>query len=365
MRFWQLFLRNLRETYRDPLALGALLAFPLIFMVVFGVALGSSEPPIYDVAVVDNDNSRISTSFINNTLASLPSLKINSVSSAEDALANIMSGDLHAFVVIQPGFGEAVDAIRAGLPANINVDLTYDESDAAILEGVFQAVSSALYEFSDVQIPVTINATPANNGKRMTQMDFIAPGIIIFGLLIMIPTSARIMTRDKENGCLSRLLTTPTRPWEFVLGYSLCLLLIAIIQIIIFLLLGWLMGMSIAGNLALAFLIFALTAIASIGIGMVVAALSKSANQAESLTWLFSMPLAALSGVWFSITFMPKYVQAVANIFPYAHAVEAARAVLLRGSGMTAVGGDVIFLAAWAAGVVLLGVFLLGRTMRY
>jgi ABC-2 type transport system permease protein len=122
--------------------------------------------------------------------------------------------------------------------------------------------------------------------------------------------------------------------------------------------------MHIVGNLALAFLVFTLTAIASISIGMVVAAISKSENQAEPLTWLFAMPLAALSGVWFSMSFMPKYIQTIAGLFPFSHAVEAARAVLIRGAGFAAVQGELLFLAVWGIAATALGIFLFGRTMR-
>jgi ABC-2 type transport system permease protein len=148
------------------------------------------------------------------------------------------------------------------------------------------------------------------------------------------------------------------------MGYSVCLALIAVAQIIFFMLFGVLLGMHIVGSIGLAFLIFLLTALSSIGIGMVVAALSKSENQAEPMTWLFTMPLAVLSGVWFSISFMPDYIQTIANLFPFAHAVEAARAVLIRGAGFAAVQADLIFLAVWAAAVTLLGIFLFGCTMK-
>ena len=148
------------------------------------------------------------------------------------------------------------------------------------------------------------------------------------------------------------------------MGYSACLSLIAVAQIIFFMLFGVLLGMHIVGNIGLAFLIFLLTALASIGIGMVVAAFSKSENQAEPMTWLLTMALAVLSGVWFSISFMPEYIQTIANLFPFAHAVEAARAVLIRGAGFAAVQSDIIFLAVWAAAVTLLGIFMFGRTMK-
>jgi ABC-2 type transport system permease protein len=364
MRFWQLFLRNLKETYRDPLALGFLLIFPLIFMVIFGWAFGGSDVPSYTLAVVDTDQSPASETFITHALPQVPIFQVNSLDSAGDALTQLKQGDIRAFIVIPSGFGAAVEANRAGTATNIPLNVTYDESDIAISSEIISALNTALRAFANIQIPIAIDAHPINIEREITQMDFLAPGIIIFGLLIMIPTSARIMTRDKEKGYLARLLTTPTHPWEFITGYTLCLLLIAVVQIIFFILLGWLFGMDIVGSLALAFLVFVLTALASIGIGMIVAALSKSENQAEPLTWLFAMPLAMLSGVWFSLSFMPRSFQTVGNLFPFAHAVEAARAILLRGAGLAAVQSDIIFIAAWAVGAILFGIFLFGRTMR-
>jgi ABC-2 type transport system permease protein len=364
MKFWQLFLRNLKETYRDPLALGFLLAFPLLFMVVFGAALGGGSTPSYNIAVVDNDQSQISTGFVDNVLPNVPTFKINRAETATEALEKLKLGDLRAYLVIPKGFGDAVNQTWQGKPTEMKLDIVYDESDLSVSSQIVSAVNVTLRSFAKIEIPITINANPVNVENKPGQIDFLAPGIIVFGLLIMIPTSARIMVRDKEKGYMARLLTTPTRPWEFITGYSVCLVLIAIVQIIFFIICGVLFGMHIVGNLVLAFMIFLLTAIASIGIGMVVAALSKSENQAEPLTWLFTMPLAVLSGVWFSISFMPKYIQTLANLFPFAHAVEAARVVLIRGAGLAAVQSDIIFLAVWAAAVTMLGIFLFGRTMR-
>jgi ABC-2 type transport system permease protein len=225
-------------------------------------------------------------------------------------------------------------------------------------------INSATRAFARIEIPVTIDANPIHVETEITYIDFIAPGIIIFGLLIMIPTAARIMVRDKEKGFLSRLLTTPTRPVDFISGYSLCLVAVAIAQIIVFILVAHLFGMDIVGSLWLAFLIFFLTGLCSIGIGMVVAALSKSENQAEPLCWLFAMPLAMLSGCWFSIEMMPSYLRSAAYAFPYAHAITASRSVLTRGVGMEAINYDFLFLVGWTVAVFVAGIVLFRRTMR-
>lgn len=364
MRFWQLFIRSLKETYRDPLALGFLLAFPLIFMLVFGAAFGGDTTPSYTIGIIDNDQTQVSQSFVSQALGEVPILETVSFDDTDTARGELKVGELSAYVVIPDGFGEQVSQIWQGAQSNIELNITYDESELLISEQIISSINVATRQFAGIEIPITINDNPINVGVDITQMDFIASGIIIFGLLIMIPTSGRIMLRDKESRFLYRMLTTPARPWEFIAGYSLSMVLLAIIQIFFFILLGWLFGMDIVGSLWLAFSVFLLTAICSIGIGMVVAALSKSENQGESLSWLFSMPLAIVSGVWFSSEFMPSYIQTFANLFPFAHAVEASRAVITRGVGMEAISGDFLFLVGWAAGIFILGTILFARTMR-
>ncbi|MFC1874610.1 ABC transporter permease [Chloroflexota bacterium] len=363
MRFWQLFVRSLRETYRDVLALGFVLAFPLLFMLVLGAAFGDSSAS-YTIGVIDNDNSQVSQSFVSEALPAVPTFSIETLDDPGTALEDLRQGDLRAYIILPEGFGQQVSQIWQGADGNIELNITYDESDLQVSGQIVSTINTITRTFAGIDIPITISAIPINIEIEITNIDFIGPGIIIFGLLIMIPTSGRLMLRDKESRFLHRMLTTPARPWEFIAGYSLSMVLIAIAQIAIFLLLGWLFGMDIIGSIWLAFAVFLLTAICSIGIGMVVASLSRSENQGESLSWLFSMPLAILSGVWFSSEFMPSYIRTFADIFPFSHAVEAARTVITRGAGFEAISGDFFFLCGWAAVVFVIGTILFSRTMR-
>ncbi len=364
MRFWQLFIRSLKETYRDPLALGFLLAFPLMFMLLFGFAFGGDTVPSYNIGVIDNDGSQLSQSYISEALGAVTILEVSSFDDANDAMHELKLGEISAYIVLPEGFGEQALHVIQGSEGNLSLDITYDESDLQVSQQIISGVNTATRTFAGIKIPITINANPINIETEITNIDFISPGIIIFGLLIMIPTAGRIMLRDKESRFLQRMLTTPAKPWEFIAGYSLSMVLLATVQIFIFVLLGWLFGMDIIGNIMLAFAIFLLTAICSIGIGMVVASLSKSENQGESLSWLFSMPLAIVSGVWFSSEFMPPFMRTFADIFPFSHAVDASRAVITRGVGFEAISGDFFFLIGWAVIIFIIGTVLFSRTMR-
>jgi len=364
MRAWEFCRRNLKETYRDPLALGFLLAFPLLFMLLFGAIFSGDTTPNYPIGVIDKDGTPVSQAFVDEALAEVPVLEVTTYEDEASAMEDLKLGNISAYIIIPHGFSEQISRNWQDEESSITLEITYDESDFMATEQIISTINAITRSFAHIEVPITINANPIHIETEITYIDFIAPGIIIFGLLILIPTSARIIVHDKEKGFLSRLLTTPLRPVEFISGYSLCLVVIAIAQIIIFILVGWLLGMDIVGSIGLTFLIFLLTALCSIGIGMVVAALSKTENQAEPLCWIFAMPLAILSGCWFSVEMLPSYLRNVADVFPYAHAINASRAVITRGVGMEVVGNDVIFLAGWALIIFIIGVILFGRSMR-
>ncbi|UCD08152.1 MAG: ABC transporter permease [Dehalococcoidales bacterium] len=364
MRILTLAVRALKENYRDPLALGFLLGFPAVFMFIFVLIFGGDVVPNFEVGVVDKDGTQLSQVFIDEVLTEMEVLTPSQYESNEEALDDLKLGELSAVIEIPEGFGDQVGLTWEGSPSNIVLDVTYDESDIQMSQQLLSIITSAARGYARIDIPVTVNTNPIHIETDIGFIDFMGPGIIVFGLLIMIPTSARIIVTDREKGFLSRLLTTPARPLDFILSYSLCLAIIAVAQIIIFIILATIFGMDIIGNVFLAFLVFFLTGLCSIGIGMIIGAISKSNNQAEPLTWLFSMPLAMLSGCWFSVELMPPYLKAIASIFPYIHTIEAARGIINRGVGLEAIGTEFLILACWAAGAFIVGIFLFGRTMR-
>jgi ABC-2 type transport system permease protein len=364
MKIWELCKRNLKEIYRDPLGMGFLLGFPLIFMLLFGAIFSGDNATSYAVGVIDEDNTAQSQVFINEALANVSALEITSYADADTALKDLKFGDIKAYIVIPSGFGQQVSQNWQGEKADITLQMTYDESDVMVSEQLISIINAVARSFARIEIPLTIDANPIHIETEINYTDFMGPGIIIFGLLILIPTAARPIVRDKEKGFMSRLLTTPTRPLDFILGYSLSMVVITIAQIIIFMVAAWAIGMNIVGNFWLAFLVFFLTGLCSIGVGMVIASLSKTEQQAEPLCWLISMPLATLSGCWFSIEMMPQYLRGFAYAFPYAHSIGASRGVLIRGVGLEAIGPDFLFLIGWAVVIFAIGIILFRRSMR-
>jgi len=361
MRFLEFGKRNLKETYRDPMSLGFLLGFPLVFMLLMGLAFGGETIPEYDIGVLDQDQSQVSQAFVSEMLDR--TFEVEPYDDPDQALDDLKAGDIRAYITIPQGFGEQVARNWQGESEDISLDITYDASDISVAARVLAIVDGLTRGFARIEVPVTLNTSPLHLEAKITYIDFIAPGIIVFGLLILIPASARMMVRDKERGFLARLLTTPTRPADFISGYSLCLFVVAIVQIIIFMVVARLFGMDIVGNSGWAFLTFVFTGLCCIGIGMIIASLTKSENQAEPLAWLIAVPLAMISGAWFSIELMPSWLGSFTHAFPFSHAIDASRSILNRGAGLEAVTTDFLFLIIWTVGLFAAGIILFRRSM--
>ena len=171
------------------------------------------------------------------------------------------------------------------------------------------------------------------------------------------------MVRDRARGFLSRLMTTPARPLDFIFGYTMPFIPVIIISTAIYLGVGILMGLSIIGNFGLAFLILFTMGICCMGIGMIVGTLAKSEDQASGAPWIFIVPLVMISGAWWPVEQMPAVIKSIAEGLPFLHAMDACRDVVTRGAGFVTILPDFYWLISWTIALFTIGIVLFRRSM--
>lgn len=194
-------------------------------------------------------------------------------------------------------------------------------------------------------------------------INFYIPGMTVFALMILVATVAGTIVRDKERGFLPRPLTLPFTPSDFIFGYSLPFLPVIVVQVLILIGVGIPLGLKIIGNLGLAFLIFFLIGLNCLTIGMILGSLAKNEEQAEGAPWMFLVPLAMLSGAWFSIDMMPDILIDIMNALPFIHAIDASRSVTTYGATLADVLTDLYWLIGWAIVLLTAGIILFRRRM--
>jgi ABC-2 type transport system permease protein len=357
MKFWEIGKRNLKEISRNPVLLGFLLGMPVAFMLVFVAAAGGQQAGAIGLSVVDEDRSSSSSAFIQ-YLGNVDVIELNEPTYSEEyqAQQDLENGEISYYLLVPSGFEQAQQSQQT-----INLELIYKAADPMIglqLKPILEAVAS---QFLGRMPPVNVELRGTESRIKNPAVNFYFPGIAVYGLMILIATAAEIIAGDREKGFLSRMFTTPARPSDFILGYSLPFIPVLIVSALVYLGVGMGLGLTIVGNLGHAFLIFFLIGLCAIGVGMIVGSLIKSESQA-GISWLFIVPVAMISGAWFTVDRMPSALKSIADVLPFIHAIDASRAVV-NGSSFSAITLDIYWLVGWAVVLFATGILLFRRTM--
>ncbi|MCK4246950.1 MAG: ABC transporter permease [Methanomicrobia archaeon] len=349
--------RNIKEIFRNKMRIGFLLGMPLAFMLIFNVAFGSSGEETINVGFINFDDSEISTTFVEN-ISDVSGINVIAYDNEENALKDLKDGNILAYMTIPEDFGDNMMLIWNNQEAEINLKIKYDETLPNTASKFISIIRTYTLQFSGVSIPINIDSDPINISYEKNLVNFFAPGIVIFGLMVLIPTAGGMITHDKEKGFMERILTTPVSSTQILLGYSLPLFIVALIQIAIYMGAGFALGMRVYGNIFLLFAVYMLTALWCIGIGMIISAWAKREDQAEPFSWIFMIPVAMLSGLWFPLEGMHPIVKTIANLFPSTYSVDAARALVLKGSEFSAISNSIYILIVTTMILFLVGIIL-------
>ncbi len=180
---------------------------------------------------------------------------------------------------------------------------------------------------------------PIPGTESFTIFDYQAPGIIVFALLMMVPAVAGSLARESEKGTLERLKLSKMKSFDLLFGTLIPWSLVASVQVIILFLVALLMGFHWQGgtfSLILAIGIGIIGGVASISLGLLVAAFVKSEKHATTLSPIIAVPMSFLVGAFFPL---PKAVIGYINgkgfqiydVLPWTHTVNALRSVLTFG----------------------------------
>lgn len=180
----------------------------------------------------------------------------------------------------------------------------------------------------------------------------LTPGIVLVGLVMLMFSAAMILARDRETALFDRFLTAPLRSDQFVAGYTLPYIPIAIVQAAALFGIGAALGMTFEGNAIIVILVILLMAAFYVGLGMLMGSL-LTVRQVP-LVYTVVLLLTIFGGAWMDLATIGGVLQTAGDILPFAHALTAMRAVIVDGAAMSAVAGDI----AWVAGYTIVTVSL-------
>lgn len=179
-----------------------------------------------------------------------------------------------------------------------------------------------------VVLLLLLSAIQANIPVSLFEIGSLAPGISIFGLSFMTLFSATLIAKDRSSAILQRLYTTPLTPTDFILGYTLPVLPIAVAQCIICCIVAVILGLDVTVNIALAIPAIIPSALFFIGLGLLCGSVFNDKQVGGICGALLTNLTAWLSGIWFDPDLVGGAFKKIADFLPFTHAVKMEQAIV-------------------------------------
>lgn len=352
-------LKDLRLLFRDRT--GAFLAFgwPLLLAVFFGALgpIGAKPPGTVQVAIVDEDRTDASRDYVER-LRGTEELEVFEAE-REAAHQGVAKGEHTAYLVIEEGFGAAQG--DAGSPAHLHLGVDPRQKAAArmlkgrLIEQGYARLANApvAVEMSEVSL-VEAGLPPNPFAVTFTQA-------IVWAVIACAATFGVSLVTERQQGTLLRLCVAPIGRGQVLAGKGLACLLTILgitamllgIAVVFFEVrpLSWpLLALAVAG-----------TAVAFVGIMMILAVIGRSAQSAAGLSWAVLMSLAMLGGGMLPIFMMPDWLQQLAKVSPVSWSLLAMEGAIWRGWGFM----DVMVPTAALVGLGVACFWVGARAFRY
>jgi len=370
--------RVFKDVKNDKRTIALILIAPIFAMFVFGLAFSGNVEDVntiivnHDSGIIlpNGENQSVSNKIISNLNTSV--MNIEYMDSEDAAVQKVVDGKAYAVIIFPENFTGTIyeTAITPSITGNSsgsNTEITIkdDESIVNIKNAIDGSVADAItttMEDQGVNPPVKINSYPIY-GQNAQFIDFVVPGIMGF-IVYLLTTLLTLLAfvGERTSGTLERLLSTPLRESEMVGGYAIAFGIIGTIQAAFLLLVAVLVfKITVIGNVFLAFIVVALLAIVSQALGILLSNLAKTEGQAVQFVPFIILPVFLLSGVFWPIQAIPVWLRPLSYLVPPTYAVDACRAVLLKGWGLTKIWPDILALIVFAVLFLLLATLSLKR----
>jgi len=356
---WAVTRKEFNHIVRDRSTLFLVLFTPTLVLLVMAYTLTVDLKHV-PLAVLDYDQSQTSRAFVQQITAGQDLDLYASAGSMAEIETMLMRGEIKAALVISPGFGADLQALR-GMPMQVIIDGTEPESGSFAVEhianraeefvrtalaGQLQARGLAV----DTLQPIDLRIRTWFNPGLKPRNDII-PGLISMVLGFPALSVALALAHEREHGTLEQLLATPIGRGELMLGKIIPYIIAGLVNAVLIPLLSiaW-FGISFNGNFVLFFLLSALFMFAVLSMGMIVGVFMRTQAAALALSFLvIFFPGFFLTGIFFPIASMPEEARLEAMFLPGTH-----YAIITRGAFLPGVGLDVLW--PYAVMLVVLGV---------
>ena len=358
--------KELTQTLRDPRALRVIFIAPILQLVIFGYAV-TTDVKNAAMMVYDRDNTTLSRELASELTASGYFRVAGTARRAGDLAEALDHGRAIVGLEIPRGFQTA---LASGQPATVQLLLDGTTSNTAT---VAQAYASQIILRFGAEHSATARQTAQLSGAGTPGVDlrvrawynpnlesrvYNVPGVVgnLMMLMSLLLTTLAVV-RERELGTLEQLMVSPLTPAEMIVGKTLPVVGIAMVDLMLITAVATLwFHIPLRGSLALLCLMSFAYVVCGLGIGLLISTVSNTTQEAFMTMFMFFLPAMILSGFFFPVENMPIVFQYLTLVNPVRYYVEAVRAIFLKGAGLAVLwpqllalgtmGGSILWLAS-------------------
>ncbi|WKE67352.1 ABC transporter permease [Gallaecimonas kandeliae] len=366
LRIGAILFKEFKQLARDRMTFAMIVMIPLAQLMLFGYAINTDVRHL-PAGLVDLSDSSYSRALTQAVAATQVVDFTKTYHSSKEAEAAITRGEVKAVLYLPPDLGERLlhhpGASGGHYLARPVGQWLVDGSDtmvAGAIKSLRQMPLDEVMGFEATRAVPSLEVVQYFNPEQRTVVN-IVPGLlgVILTMTMVLFTSAAIV-REREQGNMEFLITTPVRPLELMLGKIAPYVLVGFIQVGIILGTGhWLFAVPIRGGLDSLALASFLFICASLTLGLVISTLAQTQLQAMQMTVFILLPSILLSGFMFPYEAMPVAAQWIAEVLPATHFMRMVRAIVLRDAEVVQLRFD----SLWLLGFTALG--LLVATLKF
>ena len=365
-RYLALAIKEVQQLRRNRVLLIQLLLPPTLVLIIFGYAL---NPKVRDLrlGVVDENLTVQSRNFIDAITENVNFAVTRRYLNVEDAEAGLKSLDLDLFIVVPHDFASTlgrgqtatvqavIDAVDANTAQIAQGYLRTSLEDYNRTHGGISSVIRSRRTASRSAHPSAPPGTPDVYPAYLYNPGLVTSWYYVTGLMSVIMfinaslVASALAVKEKETGTIEQLLMTPAQTGEMLLAKTSPVFVLMMVVLFAALGVGTLVfGMPVRGAVWLFTVAGAFAALAGIGIGVMIATVSKSQQQAQLLTFFVNPPLTMLSGATSPIENMPEIFQRLSYLDPLRYMVSIVRGVTLKDAPWSALWPNLMALAGFA-----------------
>ena len=355
--------KELTQTLRDPRALRVIFLAPIIQLIIFGYAVNTD---VRNAATVlyDRDNTPVSRQLVQELTAS-GYFRIAEIAPDAGDLADALDHG-RAILGLEIPRGLQTD-LGSGRPATVQLLLDGTTSNTATVAQAY--ASQIILRFGQQHGTVAQTLRPGAVPGRTPGVDlrvrawynpnlesrvYNVPGVVgnLMMLMSLLLTTLAVV-RERELGTLEQLMVSPLTPREMIVGKTLPVVGIALVDLMLITSVATLwFHIPLRGSLALLVLVSLAYVVCGLGIGLLISTVSNTTQEAFMTMFMFFLPAMIISGFFFPIENMPVFFQYVSLVNPVAYYVKAVRAIFLKGAGIGVLWPELAALAAMGGGIL-------------